>query len=283
MNDLINSTRAELLRLRRWPAVKVILACWLTLALLFGYVFNYVSYLTGDNSFSNDGASTDTLLAEVLPANAPAVLLQGMPMFGGALMLTLGAIAAASGYGWGTWKTIYLQRASRSTVNIGSMLALVVMVAVTVLITLVFCFAVSSGIAMVEGQSITWPSVAATAEATGAGFLVLLMWTMAGYLLGTLTRSPALAVGFGLVWSLVLENLLRGVGALLSGVEKVTEVFPGTAAGSLVGSVLDASGGGDGTPGVLTVLSGGTATVALVCYLVALPALTLVLVRRDVA
>ena len=35
------------------------------------------------------------------------------------------------------------------------------------------------------------------------------MWTAAGVLIRVLTRSPALAVGPGLVWSLVVENLLE--------------------------------------------------------------------------
>ncbi|HEU4542437.1 MAG TPA: hypothetical protein VFR23_15020 [Jiangellaceae bacterium] len=38
--------------------------------------------------------------------------------------------------------------------------------------------------------------------------LIFGMWTAAGVLIGVLTRSPALAVGLGLVWSLVVENLL---------------------------------------------------------------------------
>ena len=35
------------------------------------------------------------------------------------------------------------------------------------------------------------------------------MWAAAGVLLGVLARGPALAVWLGLVWSLVVENLLR--------------------------------------------------------------------------
>ena len=57
MNDLMNSTRAELLRMRKWPAVWVTLGAWLALALMFGYLFSYLSYKTGDNSFSDEGAT----------------------------------------------------------------------------------------------------------------------------------------------------------------------------------------------------------------------------------
>src|SRR4029078_6992114 len=55
MNTAIASTSAELLRLRKWPAVWVTISAWLALTVLFGFVFTYVSYKTGDTSFSNEG------------------------------------------------------------------------------------------------------------------------------------------------------------------------------------------------------------------------------------
>ncbi len=67
-------------------------------------------------------------------------------------------------------------------------------------------------------------------------------------------------------------------------VETLTTVLPGTAAGSLVGSVVGVEPGGDGTPGVLDTVSGTQAAWTLAAYLVLLPVLTLWLVRRrDVA
>jgi ABC-2 type transport system permease protein len=117
-----------------------------------------------------------------------------------------------------------------------------------------------------------------------AGCLVLELWALAGYAVGTLARGPALAVGLGLVWTLVVENLLRGVGALLGPIESLTHVLPGTAAGSLVGSLVGVQPGGEGTPGVLDVLSGTRATWTVVAYLVAFLMITLAITRRrDVA
>ena len=106
------------------------------------------------------------------------------------------------------------------------------------------------------------------------------MWALAGFFLGTVARGPALSVGLGLVWALVVENLLRGVGTLLSPVEAFTHVLPGTAAGSLVGSIVGVEPGGDGTPGVVDTLSAGQATWVLAAYVVLLPAVALLLVRR---
>lgn len=281
---MVRSVHAELLRLRKWPAVWVTVGAWMALAAMFGYLFNYLAFKTGDTSFSNEGSTAQGLLAELMPANVPDVLIQGTPMFGGALMMVLGAIVAGNGYGWGTWKTVFTQGPSRTSVVLGSLAATTLVVIGVVLATLAMSFGISSAIAVSESQAIVWPSLGSVAAGVGAGFLVLEMWMLAGFLLGTLARGPALSVGLGLVWALVLENLLRGVGALLDPVEAFTRVLPGTAAGSLVGSLIEVTPGGDGTPGVLDTLSAAQATWTVAAYLLVLPLATIALVRRrDVA
>jgi len=284
MNSVIDSSRAELLRLRRWPAVWVTVGVWVFLALMFGYVFNYVSYKTGDLSFSNEGATTASIFAQLLPAAAPDVLLQGMPMFGGALMLVLGGLTAGSGYGWGTWKTIFTQGPSHRAVIGGSMLTLSAVVAMIVLLTTALCLGVSTTIALTEGTDLVWPTTGELLRAALVGFGVLELWALAGYTVGTLARGPALAVGLGLVWTLVVENLLRGVGSLLGPVASLTHVLPGTAAGSLVGAVIGVEPGTDGTPGVLDVLDATRAVWTVAAYLLAFVVVTLVVTeRRDIA
>ncbi|KQY56819.1 ABC transporter permease subunit [Nocardioides sp. Root140] len=280
MNALIASTRAEVLRLRKWPAVWVTIGAWMALSLMFGYLFNYLSYTSGDSSFSNEGTTKAALLAEMMPANVPDVFVQGMPMFGGALMMVLGAIVAGNGYGWGTWKTVFTQGPSRTSVIAGSLVSVTVAVLGVMVASLLLDLGCSLVIAGTEGQSVVWPSLGAMAESFGAGFLVLEMWALAGFVLGTVARGPALSVGLGLVWALVIENLLRGVGQLLSPVDAFTQVLPGTAAGSLIGSIVGVERGGDGTPGVLDVLSGTQATWTVLAYVVVLPAIALWLVRR---
>lgn len=283
MTTIVASARADLLRVRKWPAAWVTVATWLILTALFGYVFNYVSYRSGSSNFASEGTTTDQLLASVLPAHVPEVIIGGTPMFGGALMMVFGAIVAGSGYGWGSWKTVFTQGPSRTAVTLGSMLSVTAVVVATVIGTVALAFAISSGIALVEGQDVVLPTTSALLEGMGTGFLVLEMWTLLGFLLGTLARGPALAVGLGLVWSLVVENLLRGVGALLDWVQAFTLVLPGTAAGSLVGSITGV-GGPNAAPGVLDTLTGTQAVVSLVAYVVLLPVVTLAVVsRRDVA
>jgi hypothetical protein len=125
-----------------------------------------------------------------------------------------------------------------------------------------------------------WPDSGALLRSLGGGFLILQMWAMAGFALGTLTRSPTLSVGLGLVWALVVENLLRGVAGMLGPIDAFAHGLPGTAAGSLVGSQTGVSASGDTTPGVLNILTGAQSAGVLAAYAVVLPVLTLLLIRR---
>jgi ABC-type transport system involved in multi-copper enzyme maturation permease subunit len=266
----LRSTRAELLRLRRWPALWVTVGAELALNLLFLYVFSYVSYRSGDGAGGGgivDGLPRDSLLADMLPDAIPRVATQGMPMFAGALVLLVGALAAGSGYGWGTVKTVALQGPGRLASLTGTFAALTVVVVLLVALLFAMDVAVSLLVATTESQPVVWPSVADLAQAFGGGVLLMLMWTYAGVLVGTIARGPALAVGLGLVWVLAVENLLRGVGALWSPIERVTDLLPGTAAGSLTGALgaTPVSEPG-GTPGVLTTLGGGSATALLATW-----------------
>lgn len=281
MSAFLNSTRAELLRLRRWSAIWVIIGAGQALTLSFGYVFNYVAYKTGDDNFAEDGATSAQLLAELMPSAIPDVIISGLPMFGGALAMVVGALVAGNGFGWGTWKTVFTQGPSRFAAVGGSLAAVSVFVVVMMTATLVLCSGASVAIAASEGQTIVMPALSDLAESFGAGFLVLEMWALLGFLVGVLAQGPALAVGLGLVWSLVVENLLRGVGSLLPGIETVTAALPGTAGGSLAGAVV---GGPNGTPGVLDAVSGERALVTVAAYvLVAAVAAVVVMRRRDLA
>jgi ABC-2 type transport system permease protein len=278
---VLHSTRADLLRLRKWPAVWVTIGAWLALNAMFAYLFNYVTYTSGNSNFSTEGESRAELLAGLLPTGLPDTIPQGMPLFGGAIMMVLGAIIAGNGYGWGTWKTVLTQGPSRTSTLLGSLSATTVLVAGVLLATVVTDYAMSTAVALTESQSTALPAIGATAQSVGVAFLVMEMWALAGYLLGTVARSPAVSVGLGLVWALVIEQLLRGVGGSLAWVDSFTHVLPGTAAGSLVGQMIGVDPGSpDATPGLLDALSYDRALVTVGAYLVVLPLVTWWLVRR---
>ena len=283
MNTLARTARAELFRLRRWPAFWVTVVAWLLLNAMFGYIFNYVTYSSGDTNFSNEGQTRADVLATIVPSGLAENFPQGMPLFGGAIMMVLGAIVAGNGYGWGTWKTVFTQGPSRAATLLGSMSALVVLVAGLVVATLLADTGMALGVAALESQSVSWPATGDLLQSVGGALLVMEMWALAGYFLGTVARGPAVSVGLGLVWALVIEGLLRGVGTSLAAVGVFTHFLPGTAAGSLIGSIIGV-GGPDPTPGLLDTLSGTRALVTVAAWMVLLPVASVWLVRRrDVA
>jgi ABC-2 type transport system permease protein len=277
---MIRSVRAEWARLGRWPTTWVLCGTWLLLNLTFGYLFPYLSYRNGGTGFRGRAE-----LAQMLPEQVPVTMIQGLPLFGGALLLILGALAVGSGYGWGTWKTVFTTGPRRSTVLAGTAAALGTLIVGLILVTFGLDVAAAYLVAGAESAATVAPTFVAVVQGLGAGLLIGAMWTGAGILLGTLTRGPALAVGLGLVWTLVVENLLRGVSSLLGPLKTVTDLLPGTAAGSLVGAF-----GGlpqsdpNGTPGVSTVIGGTTALVLLAAYVVVFLGASLALTsRRDLA
>ncbi|WP_228792964.1 ABC transporter permease subunit [Nocardia cyriacigeorgica] len=278
MTDLLASVRAERLRLTKWPAFWIILGTWILLNLTFAYLFNYLAYRSGEQTAMSDGLPKDQLLQQLLPAAVPEVFTQGMAMFGGALMLILGALTIGSGYGWGTWKTVLTQGPSRIVAITGTMICLAVVVVGLVVAAFVVDLGVASLIATSESQPLVLPSVRHSLDGIVSGSLILGMWTLAGALIGAIARGPALAVGLGLVWVLVVENLLRGVAGIFAPIEAFTDLLPGTAAGSLAGAMRSTDAAP--TPGVLDILTRTESVIALVSYTAVFVLATIWLIRR---
>lgn len=139
-------------------------------------------------------------------------------------------------------------------------------------------------IAAGQSQSLAWPAFSVILQGFGSGVLILVMWALGGIALGTVARGPALGIGLGLVWALVLENLLRGVSSVLGPFEKAVDWMPGTASGSLASAIKGAPSSGSGAPGVVSVLSGGSAALTLVTYALIFGGMAMTLMRRrDIA
>lgn len=276
------SYRAELLKLVRWPAMWILVAVLLVLSQVFGYLIPYVGFRSGGGSGFAAGQTPAQLLADLLPARLVPNTLGGFPLFAGAIALIIGALVAASEYGWGTLKTILTQRPTRTAVLAGKLLA----IATAILALVVAVFALDSlwswVIAATEGRPADWPSLLELGRGIGAGWLVLGMWSLLGALLGIVFRSTSLAVGLGLVWALAVENLIRGFANLLGFLDAFQRGLPGVNAGSLVASLgsatLDQSGG---TPGVTAVVSGTQALLVLCAYVVVLTVAAGVALRRQ--
>ncbi|WP_039794700.1 ABC transporter permease subunit [Nocardia araoensis] len=278
IQDLVASTKAEMLRLRKWPAFWIVLGTWILLNLVFAYLFNYLAYTSGESSRMSNGLPREALLQQMLPAAVPEVFTQGMAMFGGALMLILGALTVGSGYGWGTWKTVFTQGPSRVQAIAAVVVSLAVVVVALVCTAFVVDVSVAALIAASQSQALTLPALDRSLLGILTGVAILGMWTLAGALIGAIARGPALAVGLGLVWVLVVENLLRGVAGIFAPIEVVTDHLPGTAAGSLAGAMRTVDG--PATPGVLQILPRTESLAVLAGYLVLFSVGTIWLMRR---
>lgn len=281
---VIATMSAELLKLRKRPAVWVLGGAWLGLTLFFGYALPYISYRTGTATGPSEGPPAQ-LLAEMLPAATVPSVLAGYPLFAGALVVILGALMTGGEYGFDTWKTVLTQRPGRLAVLGGMLGALAVVIVTMVLTTFVVGAGAGSLVAAVESAPGGFPPVTEVLRGLGAGTLIMLMWGLLGALAGIAFRGTALAVGLGLVWALVLENLLRLSAQLVDVFDSVQRVLPGVNAGSLV-AALGGVGQGEatGTPGVGAVVGGGQAAVVLAVYAVAFVLIAATMLRRrDVA
>jgi ABC-type transport system involved in multi-copper enzyme maturation permease subunit len=278
------SYRAEVLKLLKRPAMWILGVVFLVLAQVFGYLIPYVAYRSGGGGGFAAGETPAQLLADLLPARLVPNTLGGFPMFAGAVALIIGGLVAGSEYGWGTLKTMLTQRPRRLSVLGGKVLAIVVTAIALVLAVFAVNALWSWVIATVEGRPADWPPLLDLSRGLGAGFLIIGMWSLFGALLGILFRNTSLAVGLGLVWALVVENLIRGFAGLLGFLDAFQKGLPGVNAGSLVASLgattQDQPGG---TPGVTTAVSGPQAVLVLMAYVAVLVLIAgLTLQHQDV-
>ena len=272
---MLASFSAEMLKLYKRPTAWVLLLVSLVLSQVFNYLVPYAGYLSADSE-----RTAEQILASAMPENLISNSIGGFPLFAGALALTLGAISVGSEYGWGTLKTMLVQRPRRLSIYAGQLLALAVAVLAIVLSIFAFGALTSYAIATSQSEPIAWPSLAELARGVASGWLILMTWCLLGVMLAFVFRGMALPIGLGVVWILGIENLIVNVAAaLLDFAETLQRLLPGVNAGSLV----SAMGGGSDTPGVNTVVDGTQATLVLAAYTVAFVVVAgLALHRRDV-
>lgn len=281
---MFGSYSAELLKLCKRGAVWVLGGAALALSMTFGYLLPYLGYVTGDENQTTQGIPPEQVLASVLPQAVVTNTIGGFAIFAGALALVLGALVVGGEYGWGTLKMLLTQRPRRLTVLAAQLLALATALAGWVLAILAASTAAGVAIAAAEGVAMTWPDATEFATGLAGGWLVLIVWGLAGALLATVFRGVALPIGLGVVWILGIEVMLSGVvAAVLPALDVATRALPGVNAGSLVYAV-SAVAPGEPPPGVTDAVTGTRALLTLLAYgavFVAVTALTLQ--RRDVA
>lgn len=228
---------AELLKLRKRWAIRILAIIFVLVVVLLTYVLTYVIYKNPPPNFRESlpkGTTTADLIRELYPQNFHRIALSSVNGLGAAIAIILGVLAVGSEYSWGTLKTIFTQKPSRTTVFVGKFVSLVITALVFALLLMAVAAGSSLVLGLIDGHYNQWPDPAVIVQAAGALWLILLVWTMFGVLLAVLFQQSALAIGVGLVYGFVVEGLIFGLfgrsGGILTDIEKA---FPGANATAL--------------------------------------------------
>ncbi|MFJ6195529.1 ABC transporter permease [Micromonospora sp. NPDC092111] len=264
---MIASVRAALFADRKRPGVWSIGATWLGLALAFGLGIPYVVYqaISGD---PEQAGSAEELLAVVLPDQLVPTGIGLFPLFGGAIVVILGALVIGNEFRWGTLHLIFTQRPRRAQVLGGHAVALVLIALALVVATFVAMAGLTALLATVEGRDITWPGPGALAGAVGAGWLICAAHASLGFLLAVVFRNTATAIAVGLVWTLVIENAVSGLALVLAPFEVVQKILLAPSSGALAGALGARSQFEGGTPGVVAASNWWLPVVVLLGYVI---------------
>ncbi len=274
---------AELLMLRRRAATWVLLGIWVGLGLMFGYIVPYMMYRGGDPEAGS--------LAAMLPGQITSTLLDGFPFFGGAITLILGVMVVGSEFGWDTFKTLFTQGPGRLKIFAAKMAALGIAIVPFVVALFAAGGIASTVIARLEGAEIVLPDAWTVAHGMLDGWLILSVWAAVGVLLAVVTRGTSLAIGIGILYTLVIEGLVSALAGTVSWLEPVVDFFLRANTYSLVRPLGGAgASGGDSAasagPGAFSgpFVGETQALMVLIAYLVVfLGVAGWLLRRRDVA
>ncbi len=279
MNPLplvLGSYRAEWLKLSRRPAIWILVAIFWLGVLIAGYFFwfLYIQLIQRSNpgtpppDLGNSFLVPSALLSNVIP---------NIRTFGAPIGIILGTLLVGGEYSWGTLKTILTQRPGRLALLGGKFLGLAVFVLILSVGALLLSYIVSLITALIIGASGAPPNALELLKGLGAAWLIIAVWATFGAVLATLFRSSALAIGIGLVYTLVIETAVSGVAAFLTQFSALARALPGANAGF----ITDALGGNAAATGDTG--SAGRAVAILVAYVVAFVAISALVTRqRDV-
>ncbi|HWV22672.1 MAG TPA: ABC transporter permease subunit [Thermomicrobiales bacterium] len=281
LKRMVDMVSAEVFQLRHRVGTWVLLAIWGVLALFFGYVFAYLI----------DGGETAARVPEgafvqpqLLPDQFVATIIAGFPFYGGAFALMLGVLTVGSDFGWETFKTLFTQRPGRGQVFAAKMAALAIMLIPFVLFVFALGAIASSLIALREGLPIDFPGPVEIVQGMLAGWLILAVWATVGVVLAVVTRGTSLAIGIGILYTLVIEGLISNVANQISWMKPMIDGFVRANAYSLVKPFGNAAVDAEG-PGRFAgpFVSPERAALVLVAYMVIFCGLSLWLLRtRDV-
>ena len=280
---MVSSLKAELLLFRKRVSFYVLLGFWTGLMLLFTYILPYYAF---KNNLKVHGQLVGAaILPTLLPQNMVNLITVGFPFFGGVFVLILGALAMGSEYNWYTLTPILVQRDSRLKVFLSKIAAVGIVLIPFVLVVFLFGYIASALIAWREGQSETLPAAWDIIRAMGAGWFLLAAWASFGVLLAVISRGTAMAIGLGIIYGLVIENLIEGFSSQIDLLATLSKGLLRTNGYSLISSLGAVISGGEGPGGFSGQgVSALQASIFLGIYIVLFVGVAAGIVRRrDVA
>ncbi|CAN5745612.1 hypothetical protein BH24ACT22_BH24ACT22_14130 [soil metagenome] len=279
---MVSSFSFELLKLRKRPSTWMLGAILIFMVVFFDY-FQFYSAIRSLQEGGNDPTGQITNVQQfeeyLLPESVPVNVAGLLSFFGGPIALILGALAAGSEYGWGTFKTSLTQRPGRLAILLGKLLAVGVVLGVFSLLALGTGAISSYVVAGLFDEPVDWPSAGNSLQGLAIIWLIQAAWATVGSFLALLFRGTALAIGLGLVYGLAIENLIFGFSDQSRIIEALTNILliknGGDLANSL-GEVPRAFSSPDPAEPV-------QAALVLGCYVIGLVFIAaLVFRRRDV-
>ena len=243
VTGVLASLRAELLVMRKRPAVVALILVLPADMLITSYISGYVLYATANTGISL-GINAPQVLSTLLPDQYLTAALSGFGQFNGlygaAVLMLLGALTGGSDWGRNTIRTALLQGPGRLRTFTGQALALATAVAVSVALTFLLAAAASAVVALHQTGSLApagshFPAFGHVAGALAAALMLGLVYAAAGLALGVWLRSAGAAIGAVLLWAVVAEPSIEYFAGLLHGVIlRIYEVLPDAGTNTLV-------------------------------------------------
>ncbi|MEU8324090.1 hypothetical protein AB0C33_37510 [Nonomuraea sp. NPDC048881] len=266
MSALRLSISGALHALRRRPAVRILALVWSVQVVGFAYALSYLLYKSAPEE-------TAELLAGLMPARAADFVIGSLPLYGGPVLVILGAVVSGSG----GLVTLLPRFPDRGSFLVGRFVALSVVTAGYAVLTLVLAAVSSLSVALAEGSALVWPGPLEWVRGFAVIWLVMTAFAGLGAAIGVLTKSLPVAIAVGLLWTPGAESVLALVTGGVEALHPVRAALLSPSAGSLAAAL------GSSAPGVAAVSAPGVAVAVLAGWIV-VPLLVSLLVfnRRDV-
>ncbi|GAB3252280.1 hypothetical protein GCM10027425_10660 [Alteromonas gracilis] len=222
LGTLLDVVRAELIRLRRpglllgWSGLVAVL-CVLVNSVMFGIAQEQTPPTQGP------GVSFPSLTELLEPGGLVAGLGSASSMLG-VVTLSFWALATASDHTTGLIRLLVAAHPRRGRLVLGKWLALAAATAAVVLLAVVVNVVVApiaAGAAGLEPTAWGDDVLSTVVVAIRDLYLTLLVWGTIGLAIATLTRSAGIAIGVGVGWVLLIEQVIGAAS------QSVAEWLPG--------------------------------------------------------